>query len=135
MAHGGWYILRGHQVVPASNMLEAARLFEDIANRTVCQTMIKIRKQESKVSTVFLGLDHGFSDDPNAPPVVFETLVFGGPLDDMMRRYVTWDEAQAGHDETVTLVKKALKDGKVEQEELKPYIRRTWHDRVLEDDD
>jgi hypothetical protein len=47
------------------------------------------------VSTVFLGLDHNHSND--GPPIVFETLVFGGPNDQYMYRYATWDEAIAGH--------------------------------------
>jgi len=48
----------------------------------------------AEVSTVFLGLDHAFGD---GPPVLFETMVFGGPLDGEQDRYCTWDEAVAGH--------------------------------------
>jgi hypothetical protein len=46
------------------------------------------------VSTVFLGLDHGWNSDV---PIVFETLVFGGERDQDGERYATWDEAKAGH--------------------------------------
>jgi len=46
------------------------------------------------VSTVFLGIDHRFIG--KGPPLLFETMVFGGD-DDMMRRYSTWDDAEAGH--------------------------------------
>lgn len=31
------------------------------------------------------------------PPIVFETLVFGGPFSDEMDRYCTWAEAVEGH--------------------------------------
>lgn len=55
-----------------------------------------------KVSTVFLGLDHSFGA---GAPLIFETLVFGGPLDGEMDRYGTWDEAQAGHDAMVARVR------------------------------
>lgn len=47
-----------------------------------------------RVSTVFLGLDHRFGE---GPPLVFETMVFGGPLDQDVDRYTTWEEAEAGH--------------------------------------
>ena len=47
------------------------------------------------ISTVFLGLDHGFS---NGNPILFETLVSGGEImDEYMDRYSTWDEAVEGH--------------------------------------
>ena len=46
------------------------------------------------VSTIFLGLDHSFGD---GSPLLFETTVFGGSLDQEMDRYATWDEAVAGH--------------------------------------
>lgn len=57
-----------------------------------------------EVSTVFLGYDHSFG---GGQPVLFETLVFGGPLDMEMERYYTWDEAVAGHAEMVARVKSA----------------------------
>lgn len=47
-----------------------------------------------EVSTVFLGLAHGYH---NGRPVVFETLVFGPTGPDYGSRYCTWDEAVAGH--------------------------------------
>ena len=58
-----------------------------------------------QVSTVFLGLDHGYD---NGPPVLFETLVFGGLLDGEMERYCTWDEAEQGHEAMVDRVRSAL---------------------------
>jgi hypothetical protein len=57
------------------------------------------------VSTVWLGLDHNFGQGPLA---IFETMVFGGPLDEEQERYATEHEAQVGHDDMVTLVRTAL---------------------------
>jgi hypothetical protein len=49
---------------------------------------------EIEVSTMFLGIDHG---DGDGPPILFETMIFGGPWGGQMRRYSTWDEAERGH--------------------------------------
>ncbi len=49
---------------------------------------------ETDISTVFLSIDHQFGD---GPPILFETLVFGGDLDGEMDRYSTWEAAERGH--------------------------------------
>lgn len=46
------------------------------------------------VSTVWLGLNHAYDD---GPPLIFETMVFDGPMDQYMDRYSTEAEAMAGH--------------------------------------
>jgi hypothetical protein len=48
------------------------------------------------VSTVFLGLDHAWGD---GPPMLFETMIFGGgdEWDQLQWRYTSWDDAEAGH--------------------------------------
>lgn len=63
------------------------------ADRTVCKSSNPDKTID--VSTVFLGLDHRFGE---GPPLLFETMVFGGPLDQECERYTTWDEAIAGHE-------------------------------------
>lgn len=50
------------------------------------------------VSTVFLILDHNYFD---GPPVLFETMVFGGEDDQYQARYCTYEEAVLGHRETL----------------------------------
>lgn len=57
---------------------------------------------EVTISTVFLGLDHNFSGD--GAPVLFETMVFGGKLDEAQERYASWEGAVRGHDEWVRKV-------------------------------
>lgn len=56
-----------------------------------------------RVSTVFLGLDHQF--EKGGRPLIFETMVFGGSLDDECERYSTWAEAETGHAAMVERVK------------------------------
>jgi len=56
------------------------------------------------VSTIFLGLDHR-PWGAHGPPILFETMVFGGPLDQEQERYGTWEEAAAGHTAMVARVR------------------------------
>jgi hypothetical protein len=58
------------------------------------------------VSTVFLGLDHRFGAP--GPPVLWESMVFGGALDGEQRRYTTKADAIAGHAELCALVQLEL---------------------------
>lgn len=57
------------------------------------------------ISTVFLGMDHGWGD---GPPVLFETMPFGGQYDSHCWRWHTWAEAEAGHAAIVA----ALREGR-----------------------
>jgi hypothetical protein len=47
-----------------------------------------------RVSTVWLGLDHRFGP---GRPLIFETMVFGGPRDEEQHRYASEAEARLGH--------------------------------------
>ena len=53
------------------------------------------------VSTVFLGIDHEFF---NGPPLLFETMVFGGEHDGEQWRCSTWDQALEMHDLAVEYI-------------------------------
>lgn len=55
------------------------------------------------VSTVFLGIDHNFGDQ--GPPILWETLIFGGVLDGDGARYTSHEDALAGHSRMVERVK------------------------------
>lgn len=57
-----------------------------------------------EVSTVWLGLDHAFL---GGPPLIFETMVFGGPLDQEQMRYSTTDQARQGHEDMLLRVRAA----------------------------
>jgi hypothetical protein len=54
------------------------------------------------VSTVFLGSDHNFGV---GPPLLYETLVFGGTLDEERKRYSTREAALLGHAEMLNHVR------------------------------
>lgn len=89
------------EVTEEPDLFKWARQFES-SNRVVKKSY---PADHVEVSTVFLGLDHSFGD---GPPLIFETLVFGGPLADEMERYSTHREALAGHDAMVERVNKAM---------------------------
>ena len=84
-------------VKPASNLLQWCLGYE-YANRKVADDHVG----EVHVSTVFLGLDYNYGHAPH--PVLYETMVFGGPHHEHQRRYCTRAEAAAGHYETLRMV-------------------------------
>lgn len=63
----------------------------------------------TEVSTVFVSYDMRFGRE--GPPILWETMVFGGPpdVDGRRRRYASQEEALAGHREMVAEVFAALR--------------------------
>jgi hypothetical protein len=92
------YILDGHTAVPEPDLMKWARWFESVDSRRVKRETVG----ESDVSTVFLGMDHSFG---GPTPILFETMVFDGPLGGEMNRCSTWEQAEKMHDEMVRRVK------------------------------
>lgn len=89
--------------VPEPNLLTWADWFES-AERQVAVSLIGV----SRVSTVFLGLDHNF--DPAGPPILWETVIFGGSLDNEQDRCSgSREQALAMHARMVERVTAALK--------------------------
>ena len=76
------------------------------ADRTIGHAELR---DDVVVSTVFLGLDHNFSR--SGPPLLFETMIFGGLLDETQYRYSTRAAALAGHEATVAEAMAALEGG------------------------
>lgn len=95
-----YYILDEYKKPTKINdVIEWAKWFEDINNRVVAKDQIG----EIKVSTVFLGIDHNYIS--GGIPILFETMIFGGNLDEDQWRYHTWEKAEDGHKNAVELVK------------------------------
>jgi hypothetical protein len=92
------YVLRKNKPVLEPDLLAWAKWF-DGANRRVGRTMVG----KSEVSTVFLGLDHSFG---RGAPVLWETMVFGGPHGGYQQQCGgNWEQAEAMHAEVVKMVK------------------------------
>ena len=95
----GHYVLdENHIPRKAKSFLEWAEFFEQTELRRVAKT----ETSRGEVSTVFLGIDHNFGF--KGPPILFETMVFGGPYNEYMERYCTWAEAEEGHAHVVKLI-------------------------------
>ena len=96
---GLYFKIVNGKVKPAT-MLEWAAQLGDIEARAVDRTAIS---EEVCVSTVFLGIDHGFGSDK---PILFETMIFGGEYNDRQWRYASYGEAKRGHWQIVECLRK-----------------------------
>jgi hypothetical protein len=67
--------------------------------RCVARTSVKF----GNVVTVFLGVNMALAESD--PPLLFETRVMGGWLDDQSERYSTLEEARAGHQAWVARIR------------------------------
>jgi len=96
------YILKGKIPIICDNIYEWAEWF-GTADRVVVQSTV----HGIEISTVFLGINHRFGG--NGDPLLFETMVFGGDLDETTLRYSTWEEAEKGHRDILDKVKRTEK--------------------------
>lgn len=111
MGYLGYYILdEDGNPIPEPDVLAWGRWVQENLDRKIIeQTRIP---GDVLVSTVFLGIDHGFGfgwDDVPAP-VLWETMIFGGPHDMYQKRYVSHAQAVEGHGEAVALAQSAVAD-------------------------
>lgn len=90
------YILKDGEMVE-TDLLTWARWFEKSENRRVAWTEVG----DVKISTVFLGINQGFGSVPKW----FKTMIFSGEHDEYCDRYTTLEEAMAGHERAVALVR------------------------------
>lgn len=88
------YILEGGKPVAVS-LDTWAEWIEHLPNRRLAEDWVG----PSHVSTVFLGIDHNFSKE--GPPVLWETMIFGGPRNGECHRYASQASAQMNHDRIV----------------------------------
>lgn len=80
------------------------RTRENIDNWRVGYDQFVLDGVAVEVSTVWLGIDHGFGFSP--VPIIYETMVFGlkGEYEDLQWRYATRTQAEAGHRRVVRLL-------------------------------
>lgn len=90
MSHGQYILDESGEPIKCESLKEWGEWMGRI-DRSVVQTILDTG---TRISTVFLGLDHGHG---SGPPLLYETMVFGGPMNQEEQRYSTRREALAGH--------------------------------------
>lgn len=85
-------------IVQTRNPVVWGEWLETATNRVVAQDKLP---RKAMVSTVFLGLDHNHSGI--GPPVLWETIVFGGPFADFQARYRSREGAVEGHNRALAI--------------------------------
>jgi len=116
------YILKGKTPVLENNLIKWAK-WTSTTDRALLQETLVLNHpdlpligevvlhdrtiENISISTVFLGIDHNFCEE--GPPILFETMVFGGKFDGTQQRYPTWDEAVQGHEKLKRYILNKLK--------------------------
>lgn len=122
------WILKGHEPVEVDDARVWGDFLNDIDNRRVAETFIG----DTRISTVFLGLNHNFTR--GGPPLLFETMSFGSG-DEYQYRYATWDEAVAGHNHLVAEERKRQGIPEPPPEPPGPPSPTAWERLQLDDDE
>jgi hypothetical protein len=106
----GHYILDEHDNPQrCDDLYEWGRFMENMDRRRVAQDLDEgneAKETRVRVSTVFLGLDHRHFG--KGPPILWETMVFGGVLDHEMQRYTSKEDALRGHQEMCRRVSETI---------------------------
>lgn len=105
-----YYLLDENKQPYKVELLEWARWLEN-NKKNMHVRFNTIKKFNVDISTVFLGLDHGYprwsGHTKSYKPVLFETMIFwpsNEELDQYQERYSTWKEALEGHRKAVRMV-------------------------------
>ena len=91
-----WILNDDREVVKVADVLTWGRFYENGAMCNVGDEYIA----GARISTKFIGIDHQFGD---GPPLLFETMIFGGAEDQWQERCSTWEQAEAMHAQAVKL--------------------------------
>jgi hypothetical protein len=84
--------------IPCDDILTWAKWFENTENRILQRDELP---NGVCVSTVFLGMDHNYCFE--GPPILWETMIFGGEHDSYQDRYNSREAALEGHKQALTL--------------------------------
>ena len=100
-------------------------------SQKVCTDEFLSGSERIQVSTAFLlGVNHRWMND--AEPLLFETMVFGGTMDQAQWRYSTWEQAEAGHQEVVKRLLKEMPDLTRAVTVVEPEVPRlTRYERII----
>jgi hypothetical protein len=95
-----WWVETPDGGVRPATMEETTPLFGSLAGNDARRVARDEEPGVGVVSTVFLAMDHNWNPDPNAAPILYESMFFPAEGDEeYQRRYYTRAEALAGHAE------------------------------------
>ena len=92
--------------VVCKNIRKWGRFMQDKKFQLSDQVFDGDGKQECILSTVFLGLDHRLIG--SGPPLLFETMIFGGERNQEQHRTSTYAQAISLHDQILTELREEL---------------------------
>lgn len=113
---GRYYTLRDGEIVEEPDHAKWALWYENSYEKV--RRVASTKVQYVTVRTVFLGMNMTLAKAE--PPLLFETRVKGGWLDDQWERYSTLEQATAGHEAWVARVRAA------EENTLPPPGQPVW---------
>jgi hypothetical protein len=110
------YTLVGKCAVLCLDLLAWGRWMEENqGNRHVAEDYLEAMHDGGlvviRISTAFLGIDLNWLG--RGDPLLWETMIFGGPNNGDQWRYATWDEAERGHARTLMCERLWLSDSKL----------------------
>jgi len=99
MQRGYYFIMDedGKTPILCNDLMNWAKWFGE-HDRQIARTEV----DDIVISTVFLALDHALYGKPE----LFETMIFGGPMDQERWRYSDYNEAVSGHWSIVEMIQK-----------------------------
>lgn len=96
-----YYILENFKLKKMEDVLEWGRWMENGARQIGDSEL----DQDVRISTVFLGIDHGFEMKNKAiNPIIFETMIFGESAEGFCIRYRTIAAAINGHEKILSAI-------------------------------
>lgn len=127
-----FYILEEKVAIPVGTREHRRWVTSDPegGRRVVASDKFEYQSGEIHVSTVFiLGINHAFGD---GDPLLFETMIFDGPMDGYQTRYSTWEQAEAGHKKALETLFQQVPDLAQLSQPREEYATR--FERILKDD-
>lgn len=98
-----FYLLDDNKKPYQVSLAESYKLYENMDMKVTARDQVN----EVVISTVFLGIDHNILNSSSNVPVLWETMIFNGEHDGYQERYTSHEDALAGHQRALDLVKSA----------------------------
>ena len=105
------------------SLMEWCKLIEDGDYKIVDRLDEERDGERILISTVWLGLNHNWGP---GDPLIFETMIFGGPYHHWQMRWSTEEEALKGHEAVVWAYRENLSP-----DEAIKHLRETLDDETL----